>query len=155
MKGGARLGAGRPRKRPLGLVEQVPAAPVPVPAALTPAERQLWAALAPHAERQATLVLSTIPGFTTLVRLRVEADRMWETIRQEGYTCEVATRSGTQTRAHPLLSRVVQLEQRCEQQFARFALIPNGKPVGSIVRSHDENRSNPWNEWVREFRKNH
>jgi hypothetical protein len=132
--GGARVGAGRPRKSAAAHVlagtttrAVDPPAPAPlslvrptaepltsdfaVPDDLTPEERKVWLRLAPHAVAARTLTQATVYGFMTLCR----------TVALERELARDSERSGKGDHRG--------LIQRIDAQMARFGLLPLGKPM--------------------------
>lgn len=148
-KGGARIGAGRPKKQlpqsgvllgmdgsrifgpPAG--GEAPADPsataldalrVP-PADLPKPQREIWAAWAPLAIERRTLVPGHAPGFRQLCRLAWVAGMMERRLARLGPATEAA---------ESLMTRYVKVEQRLESALQRFDLTGMGKPVTDAAR---------------------
>ena len=156
-RGGARPGAGRPRKltnspvvrlleaasRRRGL-EHPPAQQTAAgdpeasayqaltipPEGLTTAQMTIWRALAGFAVDAGTLVPSTVAGFWELCEQMALKAELWEQVK----TLKPASAEG-----RPVLSLYIRLSQRVESSLGRFKLTAVGKPAeemtgGRIVR---------------------
>jgi len=130
--GGARPGAGRPRKTPADAwlsgnagkrgpraVEKPEAAAkgasdlVGEPKGLTNEEREVWRALAPHALQEGTLTAGTAAAFLWLCRSVL--------LERKLATAPLAV-GGPDHRG---------MMQRVEGLMARFRLVPDGKPIAA------------------------
>ena len=144
--GGARVGAGRPRKNreeaKLAGSRQRPSrrpstrhasAPVERPADLPQGQAVVWDALAPHAIAAATLTQATAWAFRDLCEAIVLKRAVVSRIGRDGIML-----TGGAGGAHPLLSRHVALMVRVEAGLARFGLIPVGKAVADEDEPTDE-----------------
>lgn len=140
-KGGARIGAGRPRnsERENWLAGQarktgeapLPPAPLPpvdVPEGLPDAERAIWLELAPHALAARTLTVATAGDFAALCRLEVEAAGVLEARRIEGWN-----RKGLE-----FAKEWRSLVQRLENKRRAFRLAPMGKPMETPVAAPED-----------------
>ena len=144
-RGGARVGAGRPKKQvpqagvllgmdgsrifdpPAGAsqvadpamatLEALRVPPVDLPAP----QRAFWEAWAPLAIERRTLVPGHVPGFRQLCRLAWVSSMMEKRLVRLGPATEAA---------ESLLNRYVKIEQRLESALQRFDLTGMGKPVG-------------------------
>lgn len=148
-RGGARVGAGRPKKQIpqtavlLGMdgsrIFEPPAGsttpPDPSAAALEalrvpPADlpkpqREFWTAWAPWAIERRTLVPSHVPGFRQLCRLAWVASMMERRLAKLGPATDAA---------ESLMNRYVKIEQRLESALQRFDLTGMGKPAADGAR---------------------
>ena len=135
--GGARIGAGRPRRDPLAAWlggsagrrepktvarppdKPAPAEPVAVPVDLEAEVRAVWELLAPHAEAERTLTKASTLAFGLLCRNIVFERRL---------ASSPLKAAGTDHRG--MLVRV-------EAGLARFRLIPDGRPVVALEPAKD------------------
>lgn len=126
--GGARVGAGRPRRdptakwlsgagtRPQGLVAR-PVEPsgvavdVPCPVGMQADEASVWRELAPHATAEGTLTPRTVMAFGWLCR---------NVVMERKLAASPLGAAGPDHRG---------MMQRVEAGLARFRLTPDGKPV--------------------------
>jgi hypothetical protein len=146
--GGARVGAGRPRKSVAeaaltgGRIRSglgagrapVPPAAVAMPAGLAPEVGAVWEALAPHALAAGTLTAGTVAAFVDLCRARVERVALEAIIQADGRTSVRVsyTPAGEEVReikAHPLIAHARAMMLRIEAGMARFQLAPVGKAL--------------------------
>jgi hypothetical protein len=157
--GGARIGAGRPRKDK-GLArlqgskrhkskagERGVAVPPPgdiQPPADMPADQQaIWDQLAPHALAAGTLTPATAESFRDLCRVVVVRNGLFAKIQEDGWTyitVKPDPDGGTheEIRKHPLVTDLRAFEQRVEAGRARFRLAPMGKEMVSAEQPQDE-----------------
>jgi hypothetical protein len=142
-KGGARLGAGRPRNddrarwlggdagrrsethapRPLPPIQ-----PVDAPTDLTPEEVAIWERWAPLAQAERTLTPGTVGDFAALCRLEVEMAAVLLERRTEGWT----------KRGLSLAKEYRGLVTRVENKRRAFRLAPMGKPLEPAEAPKDE-----------------
>lgn len=154
-RGGARPGAGRPKKsgkhhwltgdagrRKLAVVgggratstpEASPApsaaaSPLPLPGdqLTTEAQQAWWGRLAPLALTAGTLTDATRPGFVLLCKVAARVDELEEAIDRLGLTDDS---SPAGTKANPLLTHYRGYVQRQEQLLARYGLAAMSKPA--------------------------
>lgn len=156
-RGGARVGAGRPRKsdgqrwldgnagkraeervleRPKAA--QVAVRLLPAPADLFEAQVAVWNDLAPQACQAGTLVPQTAAAFALLCKQIVLERRMFDEINADGLTMTKVTLQmdekggglqSVEKKAHSLLTQHRGMMQRVEAGFQRFKLSPMGKPM--------------------------
>lgn len=133
--GGARVGAGAPRKddaaRWLGGVRSRHGKPVAKPKGPQPqfqpprdlkeGVREVWNRLAPHAFDARTLTRGTADAFRDLCEAVVVRDGLLSKIQADGY--------GDKEGHHPLLSHYRGMYQRVEAGMLKFRLAPLGKPM--------------------------
>ena len=143
--GGARVGAGRKKKKKADRVaagtatraerKEVAdladsASPEARPASVRPPrmpreQRALWNRLAPLAVARKTLTPSTADAFRDLCEAIVLKAKYLKQIEKDGYTYM----SPVGMKAHPLVGPHRGMMQRVEAGFARFKLAPMGKDM--------------------------
>jgi phage terminase small subunit len=139
--GGARLGAGRPRKNQIehwlggdagrrhGKAPPKPRAvvsdAVEPPADLPELHREIWERYAPHAREAGTLTKGTAGAFRDLCEAIVVRDGLMTAIHQQGY---VVGEAGVK---HPLLAEWRQVAQQVRTAMKEFRLAPLGKPMAT------------------------
>lgn len=147
-RGGARPGAGRPRKtakqhflsgdagkRKLALVPTDPTAPaagaaeaepLPMPGDLRKeSEQALWERWADRAQQAGTLTHATLPGFVLLCQVAARLAEVEEDLDREGLTFKA---DGV-LKSHPLLPTYRGLVQRQEMLLQRYQLAAMSKAV--------------------------
>jgi hypothetical protein len=107
---------------------------VGVPETLTPAEKDVWERLAPHARRERTLTEATAERFRLLCHSIVAMDKYWSIIEIAGpvYLTQTTDPNGSSRdvlKAHPLCSQHRGMLQRVEAGMAAFRLAPTGRPI--------------------------
>ena len=122
-KGGARVGAGRPRKATAAVL---PDGAVTCPKGLEADAAAVWDELATHALAERTLTVRTAAAFVWLCRLVVLERKL---------AAAPLAQAGPDHRG---------VMQRVEMALARFRLIPDGKPVLVVEQPQDE-----WSEFDR------
>lgn len=155
-RGGARPGAGRPKKAskagrskpstrpaltivpPAAAASELDVPPPPAPLVMPTgelmkeSEQTCWQRWAPQAERLGTLTEGTLPGFVTLCQVGARLAEVAEEIDSHGLT--EATEHGL--KAHPLLPTYRGLVQRQEMLLQRYQLAAMAKaaqgPQGPI-----------------------
>ncbi len=161
--GGARVGAGRPRKNKTAAPRQDPkgppggrtkAAPEPKgtspdpPSSLSAPRAEFWRLYAPHAIAAGTLTPQTEGAWHLLCELVAEKDAIMKAIEDDGRTVvrhkfdDDGNEVAKEVRAHPLIPAYRALAQRVEQMMARFALAPMGKAAGGAAPK--ATKASPW-----------
>jgi len=166
-KGGARVGAGRPkgsRNRPRVPLSQrvvgfdgrpyqpfvsgpAPKDALSSPLAEPPADlpekcAAEWRKWAPHAVSQGTLVPATVQGFRQLAELSVMTEEVSAAIREWREEKNGYVMSGAAWAPQPLIQRYSWLAQRLEAAMARYRLTAQGKPEPSAVAK--PKAASPW-----------
>lgn len=154
-RGGARVGAGRKKKR---LSDEELSSPPPVlsvidggkskddsavtahvspvpPKDLPEDQRDFWRRYAGLAIEARTLTPRTVAAFRLLCELEAEKQATKATLDRDGRTyikafCDSSGQEHQELKAHPLTGSYRQLAQRVEALLARFGLAPFGKAIG-------------------------
>lgn len=164
-RGGARVGAGRPRKndqdhrlagtrvhRGLSLVG-VPAplpptsapadASIEPPARLTPAARAYWDEWAPLAIARGTLIAETVPGFELLCTEAARRDNLTADIERQGLTFIKACADSAgdfELKTNPAEALRQKAVKQVENLMARYQLASMGKALARPKASQDDER---------------
>lgn len=151
-RGGARVGAGRPRKdaaakwlggnagkrKATDAPRSQPTPLLPAPADVPAAQAAVWAQLAPHACQARTLVAGTAQAFADLCEAIVLKRMMLAEILADGLTGTKVTLQMDETggglqsvekKAHALLSQYRAMVQRVDVGMKSFRLSPMGKEL--------------------------
>jgi len=131
-RGGARIGAGRKRKRPLifpvipGKSKGQHQVSMTPPQDLSKDEQAIWERYIGLAIERRTLITATLPAFRLLCELEAERQAVKRTIDAEGRTW--LTEDG-ESKIHPLKTDYARLSKQVEALLKAFTLCPFGKPI--------------------------
>jgi len=110
-----------------------PPPPLPIPeppGSLTLDELPVWNELAPIAQREGTLTLSTRLALRDLCQNIVLRGKLKQALDDDGLTVHTPTGA---LAAHPLLTRLTAVMQRVEAGMMRFRLSPMGREIAPPV----------------------